>query len=252
MPMTAHFIGGCAIGTSPRDRRRRPLPAGLRLPRPARRRRLGDLGQPRREPVADDHRPGRAGDGVLAQQGRGRPAAGPRVGVRAGRARSAPHHPAVPASAPGALRLPIVARQLRRVPERPGLSPGYGSMRPSTGSAAHACAPDCKARPAVRRDSCLRIARRPRSGRQGQGSSPVRQRTSQGPTGEGGRPGPGESAAGEPVRDPAWEGALAPDLPIQRGPPEAGYARPGDNLHGQSLAALAATIRKAPLKGSAL
>ena len=31
MPMTAHFIGGCAIGT-PRERRGRPLPARLRLP----------------------------------------------------------------------------------------------------------------------------------------------------------------------------------------------------------------------------
>ena len=75
LPLTAHFIGGCAIGDSPGDRRDRPLPAGLRPPRPARRRRLGDLGQPRREPVADDHRPGRAGDGVLAQQGRAGPAA---------------------------------------------------------------------------------------------------------------------------------------------------------------------------------
>ena len=47
MPLTAHFIGGCTIGDSPGDRRRRPLPAGLRPPRPAHRRRLGDLGQPR-------------------------------------------------------------------------------------------------------------------------------------------------------------------------------------------------------------
>ena len=43
----------------------------LRSRRAARRRRLGGLGQPRREPVADDHRAGRARDGVLAQQGRG-------------------------------------------------------------------------------------------------------------------------------------------------------------------------------------
>ena len=47
MPLTAHFIGGCAIGDSAGDRRRRPLPAGLRPPGPARRRRLGHLGQPR-------------------------------------------------------------------------------------------------------------------------------------------------------------------------------------------------------------
>ena len=89
------------------DRGRRRLPAGLRPPRPARRRRLGDLGQPRRQPVADDHRPGRAGDVLLAQQGRGRPAPGARVGVPAV-APVAPRSPVVPDAAPGALRLPIV------------------------------------------------------------------------------------------------------------------------------------------------
>ena len=52
-----------------RGRRRRRLPAGLRPPGPARRRRVRDLGEPRREPVPDDHRPGRARHVVLAQQG---------------------------------------------------------------------------------------------------------------------------------------------------------------------------------------
>ena len=101
MPLTAHFIGGCTIGDSTGDRRHRRLPPRLRPPRAAHRRRVHDLGQPGRQPVADDHRPGRAGDGVLAQQGRGRPAtrarddvppdlagrAGPpgRAGVRPGR-----------------------------------------------------------------------------------------------------------------------------------------------------------------------
>ena len=33
VPMTAHFIGGCTIGDSPADGRRRPLPAALRLRR---------------------------------------------------------------------------------------------------------------------------------------------------------------------------------------------------------------------------
>ena len=70
MPLTAHFIGGCAIGDSPEARRHRRLPAGLRPPRPARRRRRGGHRQPRREPLADHHRPGRAGDVVLAEQGR--------------------------------------------------------------------------------------------------------------------------------------------------------------------------------------
>ncbi len=39
IPMTAHFIGGCAIGDTPDDRRHRRLPAGVRPPRAARRRR---------------------------------------------------------------------------------------------------------------------------------------------------------------------------------------------------------------------
>jgi cholesterol oxidase len=82
-----------------RDRSRRPLPADVRAPGPARRGRLGGLGQPRREPVADDHGAGRARDGLLAQQGRGRPpprpgsdlpAAGPGRAEESRRARGRP------------------------------------------------------------------------------------------------------------------------------------------------------------------
>ena len=43
MPLTAHFIGGCTIGATEEQRGHRRLPAGLQLPRSARRRRLGDL-----------------------------------------------------------------------------------------------------------------------------------------------------------------------------------------------------------------
>ena len=74
----------------PRNRRDRPLPAGLRASRAAHRRRQRDHRQPRRQPVADHHRPGRAGDGVLAQQGRVRRPAGPGCAVRADRAGGAP------------------------------------------------------------------------------------------------------------------------------------------------------------------
>ena len=88
----------------PGDRGHRSLPAGLRPPRPARGRRLGDHRQPRGEPVADDHRAGRAGDVVLAEQGPARcppraridvhPAAagrtGPAGGARGGTRRPAP------------------------------------------------------------------------------------------------------------------------------------------------------------------
>ena len=74
----------------PRDRRGGPLPADVRAPGAPRRRRLRHLGQPRREPVADDHRPGRARDGLLAQQGRGGHAATAGRGVRARRSGRAP------------------------------------------------------------------------------------------------------------------------------------------------------------------
>ena len=65
-----------------------------------------DHRQPRREPVADDHRPGGAGDGVLAQQGRGRPAPAARARRTSGSRRSPPAAPGRPGAAPGALRLP--------------------------------------------------------------------------------------------------------------------------------------------------
>ena len=71
----------------PADGRRGPLAAALRPRGTARRRRVGGLGQPRGEPVAHHHRAGRAGDGVLAQQGRGRPAPGARVDLPPARRR---------------------------------------------------------------------------------------------------------------------------------------------------------------------
>ncbi len=72
-----------------RDRGRRRLPAGLRPSRPARRRRVGDLGQPRRQPVPHHHRAGRAGHVLLAQQGRPGPAPAAGYVVPAGGARAA-------------------------------------------------------------------------------------------------------------------------------------------------------------------
>ncbi len=74
IPLTAHFLGGAPIGDGPGGRRHRPLPAGLRLSDAACRRRRGDLGQSRCQPVAVDHRPGRAGGVAVAEQGRGRSA----------------------------------------------------------------------------------------------------------------------------------------------------------------------------------
>src|SRR6478609_5547613 len=67
-----------------RARRRRRLPPGVRPRRPARRRRVGRLGQPRGQPVADHHRAGRAGDGAVAEPRGGRPSSRTRVRLRSG------------------------------------------------------------------------------------------------------------------------------------------------------------------------
>ena len=108
-PLTAHFIGGCTIGDDAETGVIDPYQRmyghpGLHVVDGS-----AIIGEPRREPVADDHRPGRAGDGVLAEQGRGRPATRPRRRRTSGSRRSPPAHPAVPDAAPGALRLPIVS-----------------------------------------------------------------------------------------------------------------------------------------------
>ena len=87
--MTAHFLGGCVIGDSPDSG---VVDAYHRMyghPGSARRRWLGRLGEPGRQPGADDHRPGGAGDGPVAEQGRERPPAPARRRLPAGRARGA-------------------------------------------------------------------------------------------------------------------------------------------------------------------
>ena len=88
IPLTAHFLGGAAIGDSPETRCHRPVSPGVRLPDAARDGRRGDLGQPRRQPVAVDHRPGRAGRVAVAQQGRAGPASGAGPALPAAGARS--------------------------------------------------------------------------------------------------------------------------------------------------------------------
>ena len=64
VPSTAHILGGACIGGDAERRRDRRSSPGLRLSRPLRGRRLGGLGEPGREPVADDHRDGGARDVV--------------------------------------------------------------------------------------------------------------------------------------------------------------------------------------------
>ena len=69
-----------------RERRGGPVPPRVELPDHVDRRRLGHLGEPRRQPGADDHRAGRARHVPVAQQGRGGLASGAGRGVPAGRA----------------------------------------------------------------------------------------------------------------------------------------------------------------------
>ena len=104
MPMTAHFIGGCPIGASPETGVVDPYQRlyghpGLHVVDGSAL--SANLG---REPVADHHRPGRARDGVLAEQGRARPAPGARRALPPRRPGAAAR-PVVPPDAPGALRL---------------------------------------------------------------------------------------------------------------------------------------------------
>ena len=93
-PLTAHFIGGCTIGDSPETGVVDPYQRVYNYPGlhivdgSAISANLG------REPVADDHRPGRAGDGLLAQQGRGRRPPGPGAAYQ-------PTAPVAPASPGG-------------------------------------------------------------------------------------------------------------------------------------------------------
>ncbi len=70
IPMTAHFIGGCAIGDSPATGVVDPYHRlyghpGLHVDR-----RLDAVGEPRCEPLAVHHGAGRAGHGTVAEQGR--------------------------------------------------------------------------------------------------------------------------------------------------------------------------------------
>ena len=73
IPMTAHFIGGCPIGDSPETgvidpyQRLYGYPGLHVVDGSALSANLG------RQPVAVDHRAGRAGDGVLAEPGRADP-----------------------------------------------------------------------------------------------------------------------------------------------------------------------------------
>ncbi len=66
VPMTAHFLGGCAIGDSADTG---VIDAYHRVygHPPAHRGRLRRLGQPGRQPVPDHHRPGRTRHVLLAE-----------------------------------------------------------------------------------------------------------------------------------------------------------------------------------------
>ena len=84
IPMTAHILGGAVIGAGPGAGGHRPLPPGARPPRAVRDGRGGGQRQPGIEPLAHHHRPGGAGGGHVAQQGRAGPAPRPRRALPAG------------------------------------------------------------------------------------------------------------------------------------------------------------------------
>ena len=89
IPLTAHFLGGAAIGDSPRTRRHRPVSAGLQLPDALGPRWRVDLGESRCQPVAFDHRASRACGVAVAQQGPGGSASRAGTALQASRADSA-------------------------------------------------------------------------------------------------------------------------------------------------------------------
>ena len=70
IPTTAHILGGAVIGADPEHGVVDALEPRLRLREPAGLRRRRRAGQPRRQPVTDDHRPRRARDGAGAAVGR--------------------------------------------------------------------------------------------------------------------------------------------------------------------------------------
>ena len=69
IPLTAHFLGGAAIGDSPEHGVIDPYQRVYGYPTLYVDRRRGDLGQPRGQPVAVDHRAGRARGVAVAEQG---------------------------------------------------------------------------------------------------------------------------------------------------------------------------------------
>ena len=83
VPLTAHFLGGCAIASDSDHGVIDPYPPRVRLPDAQRRRRRSGLGQPRRESVADHCRSGRALGLAVAEQGGDRPASRPGQRLRA-------------------------------------------------------------------------------------------------------------------------------------------------------------------------
>ena len=115
-----------------RRRLHRPLPPRLRARRSARRRRLSDLGQPRRQRLTHDHRASPTGDGVLADRRRGRSPETTRRTLRLDRLHR-PLQPVVPSAAPGALRVPLMAAKRLPVPDRTIIVLGLAKISSYTG-----------------------------------------------------------------------------------------------------------------------
>ena len=85
IPLTAHFLGGAAIGDTAEHGVIDPYQRVYGYPDAQRHGRCGDLGEPRGQPVAVDHRSGRARGVVVAEQEPGRSASGAGPAVPADR-----------------------------------------------------------------------------------------------------------------------------------------------------------------------
>ena len=129
IPLTAHFLGGAAIGDSPEHGVIDPYQRVYSYPTMYGGGRRRDLGEPRRQPVAEHHRAGRAGGVAVAEQGRGGPAAARRARPTGDSRRS---RPSIPSCPPMRRRVAAHPARTERTGQLGGLKPrGTGYYSPA-------------------------------------------------------------------------------------------------------------------------
>ena len=121
IPLTAHFLGGAAIGDSPEHGVIDPYQRVYGYPTMSVVDGASRLGQPRRQPVAEHHRAGRAGGVAVAEQGPGRICGRRRARPTSGSHRSRPSIPSFRPTHPrrcAGYRSSRASRSARRVRAR--------------------------------------------------------------------------------------------------------------------------------------